>query len=49
MKKKWLHIFLAVLLLCLLMAASPAMASETTEKTKTKCDNCLKITDFIIG
>ena len=48
MKKKWLHIFLAVLLLCLLMAASPAMASETTEKTKTKCDNCLKITDFII-
>ena len=48
MKKNWLHIFLAVLLLCLLMAASPAMASETTEKAKTKCDNCLKITDFII-
>ena len=41
MKKNWLHIFLAALLLCLLMAASPAMASETTEKTKTKCDNCL--------
>ena len=48
MKKNWLHIFLAALLLCLLMAASPAMASETTEKAKTKCDNCLKITDFII-
>lgn len=48
MKKNWLHIFLAALLLCLLMAASPAMASKTTEKTKTKCDNCLKITDFII-
>ena len=48
MKKNWLHIFLAALLLCPLMAASPAMASETTEKTKTKCDNCLKITDFII-
>ena len=48
MKKNWLHIFLAALLLCLLMAASPAMASKTTEKAKTKCDNCLKITDFII-
>ena len=48
MKKNWLHIFLSVLLLCLLMAASPAMASERTEKAKTKCDNCLKITDFII-
>ena len=48
MKKNWLHIFLAALLLCLLLAASPAMASETTEKAKTKCDNCLKITDFII-
>ena len=48
MKKNWLHIFLAALLLCPLMAASPAMASETTEKTKTKCNNCLKITDFII-
>lgn len=34
MKKNWLHIFLAALLLCLLMAASPAMASETTNKCK---------------
>lgn len=33
MKKNWLHIFLAALLLCLLMAASPAMASETADET----------------
>lgn len=44
MKKNWLHIFLAALLLCLLMAASPAMASETTNK----CKKCGKFTDFII-
>lgn len=44
MKKNWLHIFLAALLLCLLMAVSPAMASETTNK----CKRCGKFTDFII-
>ena len=49
MKKNWLHIFLAALLLCLLMAASPAMAAETTgEITSAKCDKCNKFTDFII-
>ena len=49
MKKNWLHIFLAALLLCLLMAASPAMASETTDEiTKNACTKCGKFTDFII-
>ena len=49
MKKNWLHIFLAALLLCLLMAASPAMAAETTgEITKNACTKCGKYTDFII-
>lgn len=48
MKKKWLHIFLAVLLLCLLMAASPAMASETADETVAYCNNCKEFTDFII-
>lgn len=49
MKKNWLHIFLAALLLCLLMAASPAMVAETTgEITSAKCDKCNKFTDFII-
>ena len=48
MKKNWLHIFLAALLLCLLMAASPAMASETADKTRNYCYNCKEFTDFII-
>ena len=49
MKKNWLHIFLAALLLCLLMAVSPAMASERTEKViKRDCSNCGKNTDFEI-
>ena len=49
MKKNWLHIFLAALLLCLLMAASPAMAAETTDEiTKNACTKCGKYTDFII-
>ena len=48
MKKNWLHIFLAVLLLCLLMAASPAMASETADETVAYCYNCKEFTDFII-
>ena len=48
MKKNWLHIFLAALLLCLLMAASPAMASETADETVAYCYNCKKDTDFTI-
>ena len=48
MKKNWLHIFLAALLLCLLMAASPAMASETADETVAYCYNCKEFTDFII-
>ena len=48
MKKNWRHIFLAALLLCLLMAASPAMASETADETVAYCYNCKKDTDFTI-
>ena len=48
MKKNWLHIFLAALLLCLLMAASPAMAAETADETVAYCYNCKKDTDFTI-
>ena len=51
MKKNWLHIFLAALLLCLLMAASPAMASETQYETISQtCPECKKETTLkIIG
>ena len=51
MKKNWLHIFLAALLLCLLMAASPAMASKTQYKTiSQRCPECKKETTLkIIG
>ncbi len=49
MKKNWLHIFLAALLLCLLLAAFPAMAAETTGETAVvECTSCGKYTTFTI-
>lgn len=49
MKKNWLHIFLAALLLCLLMAAYPAMAAETTGETAVAyCSSCKRDTTFTI-